>query len=166
MGRGITIDDFANQKMIHVNVSGGVETCASYCTMPPNEVMRPFGLPNGTADVGATTLDGKRVEHYRFSDKVLKIITMSTTDFYADTSKPAAAVPVFAAEALTPYGQGEIGTRNTTWKAFTPGTPPAAKFKIAGMDTCKRVNCRAPQAQMERLATGRMRSLDDFSVPF
>ena len=55
---------------------------------------------------------------------------------YATISSDGTAIPVFSTEALTPLGEAQIGTENTTWTTFTPGAPPAAKFNIAGMDTC------------------------------
>lgn len=37
----------------------------------------------------------------------------------------------------------QTGTQNTTWSKFTPGTPPAAKFDIAGIDECPQAkNCQ------------------------
>ena len=55
--------------------------------------------------------------------------------------------------ALTPMGQAQIGTENRTWSNFTSGTPPAAKFNIAGVATCPMSgNCGQQSLQLRRLS--------------
>merc|ERR1711939_603647 len=101
----------------------------------------PFDPDADTKDMGPATMFGKTVEHYHWKDVILKIITMQINDFYADISNPQAAVPVFSTGQLTPFGQmPPIGTTNQTWSNFKAGTPTAAKFNIAGMDTCPQSN--------------------------
>lgn len=158
----IVIDDFVSGKVMMVNFTGGVETCASYCPIPKGEELRTLQLPNGTKDEGSAIWGGKPVEHFQWASKIFKVITMSTTDFYADTSVAGAAVPVFLSEALTPMGEAQIGTRNTTWKSFKTGVPPAAKFDIAGVDTCPIGQCSSDAYQSARLINGRVRSFEHY----
>ena len=66
------------------------------------------------SDLGKTTFEGKLVEHYRWSDVILKFIKMQTTDFYAEFTGPT-AVPVAARTVLTPFGMAQIGSQNQTW---------------------------------------------------
>ena len=132
------VDDFTAHKSMLINVTGGVETCQEYCPIKADDKLYPidpFDPFDKTVDKGATTMGGKNVEHYFWADKILKFLTMSTTNFYADISNKKAAVPVFSSNHLTPLGQ-DLGFTNQSWSNFTAGTPPAAKFKIAGMATC------------------------------
>ena len=66
------------------------------------------------SDLGQTAFDGQLVEHYRWSDVILKIIKMQTTDFYASFTG-ATATPVAALTQLTPFGLKPIGVQNQTW---------------------------------------------------
>ena len=78
---GIVIDDYKLHKTYSVTVDGGVEKCKEYCPIDVNDTMRPFSpfSPFDTIkDLGATTFEGKPAEAYQWSEKVLKIITMST----------------------------------------------------------------------------------------
>ena len=52
-----------------------------------------------------------------------------------------------------------IGTQNLTWSTFTPGAPPASKFDVKGVDSCKMENpheCSGGAMQTHRLATGQL----------
>ena len=86
-------------------------------------------------------------------DTILKVIKMETTDFYAKMGANGDALPLFQTTALTPMGQAQIGTENRTWSNFTAGTPPAAKFNIAGVATCPMSgNCGQQSLQLRRLS--------------
>ena len=50
-------------------------------------------------------IGGKPAEHYQWAEKVLRIITMSVTDFYADISDKQHAVPLLLSETLEPLGR-------------------------------------------------------------
>ena len=148
-----------------INVTNGVETCQEYCPIDPDDTLSrfdPFDPFDKTKDMGATTFEGKAVEHYRWSDMILKIIKMSQTDFYADISNPKAAIPVFSMELLEPLGQQPpIGTTNQTWSSFTAGAPDPKKFNIAGAATCPRSgNCGQSEMQGHRAA---LRQLHTFA---
>jgi len=152
----VIVDDYKVRKTMLVNTTNGVDTCQEYCPIDPDDKLEPidpFDPFDTTKDLGPTTLDGKQVEHYQWKDKILKIITMSTTDFYADITNKKAAIPVYLHQELTPLGQ-HLGTTNQTWSAFTAGTPPAAKFNIAGVATCPQSSqCGQQSMQAHRLAT-------------
>ena len=128
----------------------------------PLDPFDPFDPFDKTKDMGATTYEGKAVEHYRWADVILKIIKMSQTDFYADISNPKAAVPVFSTELMEPFGQQPpIGTTNQTWSAFAAGAPDPKKFVIAGAATCPRSgNCGQSEMQVHRAA---LRQLHTFA---
>jgi len=143
-------------KNVLVNITKGVETCQEYCPIDPLDSIGrfdPFDALDPVTDVGATTLDGQAVEHYRWSDKLFKIIKMQTTDFYAALSADQKhGVPVFATTAITPFGQAKLGAQNQTWGNWTAGVPPASKFGIAGLATCPQsANCGSNANQAFRL---------------
>ena len=93
------------------------------------------------------------VEHFQWVDTILKVIKMETTDFYAKMGANGDALPLFQTTALTPMGQAQIGTENRSWSNFTSGTPPAAKFNIAGVATCPMSgNCGQQSLQLRRLS--------------
>ena len=107
------------------------------------------------------------MEHYRWSDTILKVIKMSTTDFYADISTPGSAVPVYATVVLTPFGEPQIGTQNQSWTNWTAGTPDPAKFDIAGVGTCKPSHrCAEPDWQAHRLGSRQYRTWQRFQKHF
>ena len=92
-------------------------------------------------------------EHFQWVDTILKVIKMETTDFYAKMGADGDALPLFQTTALTPMGQAQIGTENRSWSNFTSGTPPAAKFNIAGVATCPMSgNCGQQSLQLRRLS--------------
>lgn len=160
----VVISDFKTRRSMLVNVTAGVETCQEYCPIP--HLFPPpagFALPNSTVDRGATTLDGRPVEEYQWSETMLKVITMSTTSLYASLAANGSAVPIFQTRAETPLGMPAIGTSNMTWTRFEGGRPPAAKMRVAGADTCKQSKrCKGPgPLQTHRLLTGQARAWDE-----
>ena len=156
------VDDFNVMKSMLINVTDGVDTCQEYCPIKQGDKLfpfHPFDPFDKTVDKGATTMEGKKVEHYHWADKILKIITMSTTDFYADITDPKAAVPVFMTQHLSPLGQ-DLGRQNITWSSYTPGKPDAKKFKIAGVDTCPMSKqCQSNKKVMHHMASGHFHTL-------
>jgi len=145
----IIVDDYGAKKSMLINVTNGVETCQEYCPIKAGDKVypiNPFDPFDKIVDKGATTMGGKNVEHYFWADKILKIITMSKTNFYADISNKDAAVPVYLSQHLQPLGQ-DLGFTNQSWSNFSAGTPPAAKFKIAGMAACPMSN-KCQQSKM------------------
>jgi len=161
VAKQVTIDLHSVKKSILVNVTNGLETCQEYCPIDPDDTMSPFNPFDpfdAVKDMGKTTLGGKTVEHYRWSDVILKIIKMQTTDFYAQFSGKT-AIPVAAYTVITPFGMQQIGSQNQTWTNWTAGTPSKAKFDIAGVDSCPLSNnCGSPQMQAHRLRTRQLHS--------
>jgi len=156
VARQTVVDDFNVYKSMLINVTDGKETCQEYCPIDKEDKLYPFDPfdPFDTVvDVGPETFEGKAVEHYNWKDVILKVITMQTTDFYADISNTKKAVPIFMTSALTPFGQQPpIGAQNNSWTNFTHGTPPKAKFDIHGVDKCpKSAQCGSQQMQAHRL---------------
>lgn len=156
--------DKSIMKSVMVNVTAsGEEFCMEYCPIPVNERFRPFSLPTDAKDRGHATIDGVPVEHYTWEDRIIGVIPMSKTDFYARTNGSLAS-PAFEFFLIEPLGN-PMGTRNTTWVQYTPTTPPASKFNISGLDTCKRGQCQGPVFQMHRLRAGHMRSFEHYYKP-
>ena len=163
----IVIDFFDSMKAVKVNITAGVETCEEYCPIPEGEILRPFGIPPKATDKGPATVLGKSAEHYTWKDIILKIIPMASYDFYATVADNGAPTPVFQSQALTPLGRlPPIGRTNVTWLNYTAATPPAAKFNIAGLDTCPHSSqCAGPGYQAHRLAAGQLRSFEHYYRP-
>jgi len=163
------VDDYVKHKSMLINVTAGVETCQEFCPIDPDDNMTkfdPFDPFDVTKDLGPTTWEGKTVEHYQWKDKIFKIVTMEIDDLYVDTSG-AKAVPVFLHQTLTPFGQAPIGGQNVTWTNWKVGTPPADKFKIAGVDVCPRSNnCGDQSQQAHRLRSGQLHTFARYEKVF
>ena len=163
----VRVDDYNVMKSMIVNTTAGVDTCQEYCPLGPSDFLDPLAVYPNATDVGPTTIMGRVAEHYHWSDTVLKVIKMSTTDFYADTSVPTAAVPIYATVAITPFGGAQIGSQNQTWQNWKSGPPDSAKFKIAGVDACPRSRqCAEPEWQAHRLASRQYRTWQSYHKDF
>ena len=145
-----------------VNVTRGVETCESYCPMLPGETLRPLHVDANATDKGQATIGGVPTERFEWSEYseipiTHKLVKMETIEFYA-TRGPNPS-PVFSETKLTPYGGPQTGSKNTTYSKYVAGTPPAAKFAIAGIDQCPQaINCQIEMWQTHRLASQRYRA--------
>ena len=147
-----SIDFYKLGKSVLVNVTNGKETCQEYCPIDKDDKMEKFSPwdPFDTVhDLGAEGAN----EHYRWTDYILKVVKMQTTDFLADiTATPA--VPVSMRTKLTPFGQQQIGSQNQTWTNWKAGAQPSDKFEIVGLDVCPMSKkCQSPQNQLHRLRT-------------
>jgi len=155
VGNQVVVDDYSKHMSMVINSTNGVDTCQEFCPIDPDDKLTafdPFDPFDTVHDLGKTTYEGVPAEHYRWSDMILKIIKMQTSDFYADLSNPKAATPLFVTTAITPFGTAKIGTQNHTWSNFTHAPPPAAKFVIAGVDVCPQSNqCGQQAKQTHRL---------------
>lgn len=170
----VQVDDFNTHMSMLINITNGVETCQEYCPLDPQEYLggfSPFDPFDTVTDLGKTTFEGKSVEHYQWADKVFKVITMSTTDFYAELKPPASgagnpvATPIFMTQALTPFGEAQIGTSNETFISWSPGTPDPAKFNIAGVGQCPQSgNCGNSARQLRRLMQRQYSSFYRYSL--
>ena len=93
-----------------------------------------------------------------WKETIFKVIQMSVSHMYVSLGAgSASSVPIFRSESLTPLDRPQMGTNNVTYATFTPGAPPAAKFNIKGVDTCKRASpaqCGEGPMQARRLAAG------------
>merc|ERR1711988_2058180 len=146
-------DDYTAQKTLNVNQTTG--ECMYTCPLA-EETLTGFGIDPSAKDIGSSTIGNLTVEGYEYSEVILKVIKMQTTDIYVDqTTDPAAAVPVFQSTALTPLGRTPpIGYQNTTFSNIVRGTPDASKFDIKGADTCADggpQNCGQAPMQLHRL---------------
>lgn len=154
IAQGTYVDDYKLHKSLEVQTNGTHDVCVKYCPMDPEDTLDggrdEFVDPNAT-DLGKTTYEGQPAEHWTWKETAFKIITMQTTDFYANVDG-ATAVPLGAITQLTPFGQ-HLGTQNSSWTTFTPGTPPASKFDIQGVDSCPLdPQCGQQKHQLRRLA--------------
>jgi len=153
--QGITFNDYNKHKSYDVvhNTTLNKDVCVKFCPLDPGETLDNLFLDPDAKDKGPTTLNGKAVEQWEWTEVILKIIKMSTTDFYADQdTNPSMAIPVFQNQRLTPFGAPQIGSENHTWTNLTAGPVDPAKFVIEGLDTCPQdPQCQEPAWQHKRL---------------
>jgi len=153
----IQIDDFKSHKSMEIqrNETTGKEQCVKYCPIDPEETLdggAAFFLDDDATDMGATTYDGQPAEHWQWKEKILKIITMSTTDFFAGTDSSGFYTPLGQTQDLAPLGR-HLGTTNMTWASFTPGKQPSDKFDIENEQDCPQdPQCGQNKKQLRRLA--------------
>jgi hypothetical protein len=151
----IEVNDFKAGKSLKVvhNETTSEDRCVSYCPIDPEDTLdagAAYFLDSDAKDKGAAIFNGQPVNQWEWKDKILKFITMSTTDFYA-SSTSGQYVPVAQKQVLSPFGH-QLGVTNNTWTAFKPGPQPAEKFNIKGVETCPQdQGCNQPPAQLRRL---------------
>jgi len=167
ISKRVHIDFYGHiKKSILVNVTNGVETCAEYCPIHKRDSLKKFDPwdPFDTIkDLGQTVFEGKPAHHYQWSDMLLKIIKMQTTDFYVNQTG-AKAVPLFLTSALTPFGMQQVGSQNQSWTSWELGAQPAKKFSIAGLDTCPLSNqCQSHQMQGHRMRTRQLHTFYSYT---
>eukprot|EP00544_Gedaniella_sp_CCMP2646_P012186 CAMPEP_0202503730 /NCGR_PEP_ID=MMETSP1361-20130828/42578_1 /ASSEMBLY_ACC=CAM_ASM_000849 /TAXON_ID=210615 /ORGANISM="Staurosira complex sp., Strain CCMP2646" /LENGTH=87 /DNA_ID=CAMNT_0049137053 /DNA_START=1 /DNA_END=261 /DNA_ORIENTATION=- len=74
---------------------------------------------------------------------------MQVTTFYVDSSVTP-AVPVFASNQMTPFGE-DIGGTNSTWTNWEYGVPKAELFNFQDKANCPEANnCNSNQNQARR----------------
>ena len=165
------IDDYTVLKSMEVavNSTDGKEWCVEYCPIDEHEAMdnfSPFTHEERTLDLGSTTVEGRAAEHYRWTNHVLKIVPMQTSDFFADISEPNKAVPLAMQTELTPFGQ-KLGTENRTWTGWNASTPDKSKFDIRGVATCKMShNCGQQDRQVHRMRTRQLHTFYSYVPHF
>ena len=151
-----------------INITNGVETCESFCPLLPGEGIDGFAIDPNATDMGKAKIDGINTEHYQWYnyEKIPitgKLVKMQTVEFYAKKGSSDVhdkfPMPVYSETEFTPYGEAMTGSQNTTYSKYISATPPANKFKIAGIDTCPQAkNCQIELWQIHRLNTRRFQS--------
>ena len=140
----------AGKNMLVVH-NGTHDVCEKYCPIDPEDTLdtgKNYFLDPNATDLGKVTYKGQAAEHYQWSETIFKVIKMQTTDFYATEDD----IPLGAKTQLTPFGGPAIGGGTVSWEGFKAGTPPAAKFDIAGVDSCPQdPQCGQPSLQHRRL---------------
>jgi hypothetical protein len=154
----VVVTDYAAHKDMLINVTAsGEEFCQEYCPIDPRDKMGafdPFDPFDPVVDRGEATYKGKKLHHYEWKDKILKFITMQTSELYVDDSDATSPKPVALNSVLSPFGI-TMGVQNNTWASWTPGTPAAAKFAIQGVATCKMSSqCQQGSKQAHRARRG------------
>ena len=153
---GIEVVDYKALKDMLVVHNGTHDVCQKYCPIDPRDTMdagRDIFLDSNATDLGKTTFKNQSAEHWQWKDTILKVITMQTTDFYADVSG-STVLPLGQVSTLTPFGGPAIGQQTASWDGFKAGPQPASKFDIQGMDTCPQdPQCGQQSRQLSRLAS-------------
>lgn len=165
----IFVDLYDVHKSLQVVHNGTHDVCQSYCPIDPDDTLDKgkyaFLDPNAT-DLGKATYKGQAAEHWQWKDKILGVITMQTSDFYASTTG-SSVVPLGRVDQLTPFGQ-HLGDSTVGWDKFTAGTPPAAKFDVQGVDSCpQNPQCGQQSRQLHRLANRQLNTYARYAAaPF
>jgi len=150
----IQVDDYKARKSMDVIHNGTHDVCRKYCPIDKEDTLdggAAYFLDDNAKDMGAVTFEGKPAEQWQWKDMLFKIITMSTTNFFAETTAAGGYTPVAQVQDISPFGQ-KLGQSNMTWSGFTAGKQPTTKFDIHGVDTCPQdQGCNAPPSQLKRL---------------
>tara|TARA_B100000795_G_scaffold85215_1_gene61913 strand:- start:692 stop:2221 length:1530 start_codon:yes stop_codon:yes gene_type:complete len=153
---GINVVDYVAHKDMLVVHNGTHDVCQKYCPIDPRDTMdagRDIFLDSNATDLGKGTYENKTAEHWQWKETILKVITMQTTDFYADISG-STVLPLGEVSTLTPFGGPPMGQQTASWTNFKAGPQPASKFDIQGMDTCPQdPQCGQNSRQLQRLAS-------------
>lgn len=162
---GIEVVDYNSHKDMLVVHNGTHDVCQKYCPIDPRDTMdagRDIFLDTNATDMGSTTYEKHTAEHWQWKETILKVITMSTTDFYADISG-SSVLPLGEVQTLTPFGGAAIGQSTASWTVFKAGAQPASKFDIQGMDTCPQdPQCGQNSRQLQRLALKNMHTFHNY----
>lgn len=155
----VTLYRIHKQMLVSANL-----TCQEYCpteedTLDPSPFWADADeLP--VKDLGKTTIDGVEVEHFQWFDKIGHLIKMQETDMYIQLSADPNnySTPVHETDIIEPFGQ-QLGTEDTAWTNFVPGTPDASLFAVTGIQECpESQNCNSAFLQHRRLRDRAFRS--------
>jgi len=121
----------------------GIEQCQEYCPLLPNETLSVFSLNVNATNAGSSTIDGVKVQHYKWIDyeniPIIGRTAVDHVDFYVGKNKDDASIPVFS----TTKNIVGSGVENTTYVKFMSGTPDASKFQLLNLETCPQSkNCQ------------------------
>jgi hypothetical protein len=158
---GIMVDlyDAEHLKSMLVQHNGTHDVCVKYCPIDPRDTMdlgKEYFLDDNATDLGTTTWNGQKAEHWQWKQTIFKVVTMQTSDFYAAVSG-SSVTPLGRTDHLTPFGGPEIGQGNVTYGAFKAAKQPAEKFDIQGVDSCPQdPQCGQQSRQLHRYANGQM----------
>jgi len=151
-GQSIVTDYVINKEML---IDPSNMTCMEYCPTEFEWDSSPFwptpDQHEPVQDLGKTTIAGKVVNHYRWFEKILRIIKMQQTDFFCTIPTSGDAIPVHEADIIEPFGQ-PLANQNTTWSSFTAGDPDPNLFNVNGIKDCPMSpNCGNSFFQLRRL---------------
>ena len=129
------------------------DVCYAYCPIDPSDTIGTGPgefLPDDASDDGATTWR-ENLHTLGVGTKLCSASKWEKSHFMQTSVEPS-LVPLSSMDVMTPYGGPKIGVSNVTFQSFTPGTPPASKFNIKGVDSCQLAdNCGEPGWQSIRL---------------
>ena len=154
---GIEVDDYKALKSMMIVHNGTHDVCQKYCPIDPRDTMdggKDVFLDSNATDLGKSTYKNHSAEHWQWKDTIFKVVTMQTTDFYADTTG-STVTPLGQVSTLTPFGGPPMGQQTASWDNYKAGAQPASKFDIQGMDTCPQdPQCGQQTYQLRRLKIG------------
>ena len=76
------------------------------------------------------------MEWFQWSETVFKILKVATISLYVKVAANGSAVPVFESESVPARRRPVARRAELNGESFVPGRPPAAKFAIAGVESC------------------------------
>lgn len=139
-------------------------TCKEYCPLPFD--LDPFGLDPDAKYIGTATIEGKEVDQWNWFEYIfpkLHLVKMQETNFFV--SKDATPVPVQENDIIEPLGQ-RLGVENQTWTSFKAGAPPAAAFRVHGINSCPMSpNCNNDQRVAHRKRARDLKNLAFYKYP-
>jgi len=148
----VTLYDIGKEMLVDSNLA-----CQEYCPTEFDFDLTPF-WPDDPADqkgivnLGNVTINGLVCTHYQWLEKIAHLVKMQQTDLYVYYNKSSGyAVPIKQHDIIEPFGQ-PLGTEDSEWEAFTPGTPDASLFAVTGIQGCpESQNCDSNTYQQQRL---------------
>lgn len=121
--------------LVEPSKSGSGWTCQSYCPLQNTEYFNPLTFDPSAKDLGKAKLpNGQTYEHWQWQDKILKVISMDTQDWFITPG--ANPKPYLNTEALTPFGGAQIAEESTEFDNFAAGLGKF-DFTIDNLDSCQ-----------------------------
>jgi len=124
--------------------------CQAYC--PIQGDLTPYQIPSTSKDMGATVVNGVKVENWQYNETIGGLFVMEICDFFVDQSVWNTPVMVAEVDQLTPFGGPSIGTMTSNYDSYAAGTPDPSLFNVKGISKCPMSNnCGDVHRQMHRL---------------
>lgn len=156
-GPQTVVDLYNIHKSLLVAHNGTVEVCQSYCPLDPLDTIGGGAgefLDDNATDLGTTTYKNQSAHHWEWKEKILRIITMQISDFYA--AEGEMYTPLGRVDQIKPFGQ-HVGDMTLDWSNFQAGPQDPKIFNIQGVDSCPvDPNCGQNFWQAHRLARGQL----------